>query len=130
MFEQATRQKLRFESNKGLLTIEDLWDLPLQTTRSNGVSLDLIAIGLNRQIKDTAQTSFVDETTSANTELQLKFDVVKHIIDVKKAENTEAAARRQKAEIKQRISEIIARKQDQALENKTVEELQEELAKL
>lgn len=130
MFEQATRAKLRFESPKGLLSVEDLWDLPLQTTRPNTASLDNIAIALNRELKDTATVSFVDDAPKANTDLQLRFDIVKHIIDVRKAENAAALAQRERAATKQRILEIINRKQDQALENATIEELQEKLATL
>jgi hypothetical protein len=130
MFEKATRLKLRFESTKGLLSVEDLWDLPLQTTRSGAASLDSVAIGLNRQIKEATTVSFVDETTRANDELQLKFDVVKHIIEVRKAENAAAALKRERETTKQRILEIIAKKQDQSLENASIEELQQKLASL
>lgn len=34
IFEQASRQKLRFETSAGKLSIEDLWDLPL-TSNNN-----------------------------------------------------------------------------------------------
>jgi hypothetical protein len=124
MFEKATRLKLRFESVRGFLTVEDLWDLPLQTTRSNGISLDILAIDLNRQIKDAATTSFVEDTPKANEELQLKFDIVKHIIDVKKAENAAVVDQRERAAKKARILEIIAKKQDASLESTSIEELQ------
>lgn len=130
MFEKATRLRLRFETAKGFLSIEDLWDLPLQTTRVNGVSLDQIAIELNRELKDAATVSFVDDAPKGNEELQLKFDIVKHLIDVRKAENAAIAVERERAATKQRILEIIAKKQDSVLENASIEELQEKLASL
>ena len=49
LFEVAARKKYRFDSQKGLLSVEELWDLPLQSTKS--VSLDSIAIALNKEIK-------------------------------------------------------------------------------
>jgi len=55
--------------------------------------------------------------------LQLAFDVVKRVIDVRKAENKAAAEARTKAEQKQKILGILARKQDEALESKSEEEL-------
>jgi len=69
MFEKASRSKLRFMSTKGLLTVEDLWDIPL--TSKNGVSLDDIAKSLHKQIKESEETSFVEEVSKKNTELSL-----------------------------------------------------------
>ena len=130
MFEQAARLKLRFETIRGFLSVEDLWDLPLQTARPGGVSLDEIAIALHRRIKNVAETSFVDETPKPDVETQLGFDIVKHIIAVKKAENAAALAARDKAATKQRILEIIAKKQDETLAASSIEELQRQLETL
>lgn len=126
MFEQATRQKLRFETSLGPLGTEDLWDLPLTARR--GASLDQIAIGLHNQLQhDTV--SFVDEE-KPDPALQLRFDLVKHIIDVKKGEARQAAEARDRAEKKQKILGIIARKQDAALEDMDEEGLRGLLASL
>jgi hypothetical protein len=126
MFEQASRMKLRFDSTKGPLTVEDLWDLNLT---SNGV-LDKIAVGLSRQLKEDPNESFVSETRKTSDDLQLRFDIVKHIIDVKKAERAAEKAKADAAATKRKILEIMERKQDQALEGKTLEELQAMVATL
>ena len=86
MFEKASRLKLRFDTPKGMITTEDVWDLPL--TSRNGASLDNLAKDLNRTIKETEEESFVADKSARNTVLELKFDIVKHIIEVKKAELT------------------------------------------
>ena len=70
MFEQASRSKFRFNSSQGLLTTEDLWDLPLTSTRY--ANLNDIAKELNRTLKATAEEDFVGQgaavaaTTSFN----------------------------------------------------------------
>ncbi len=120
MFESAARLKLRIATTRGVVSVEDLWDLPLQ---GKGLSLDQIAIALHRQIKDVAEVSFVTETPKANTELELSFDLVKHIIMVKKAEQATALAARAKAATKQRILEVIAKKKDEQLESASEEDL-------
>jgi hypothetical protein len=33
IFEQATRAKIRFSTPVGMLSVEDLWDLPLTSTQ-------------------------------------------------------------------------------------------------
>lgn len=129
IFEQASRAKLRFESNKGSLTVEDLWDLPLSGGR--GTSLDSVCVGLHQQLQDTPQTlSFVEPSKSnaEQAELQLKFAVAKHILDVRMAELAAAKDAAKRREQRQRILQIIDAKEGAALEGKSVEELRALLA--
>lgn len=121
MFEQATRQKLRFETPKGLLTVEDLWDLPLTSLR--GANLNDVAKALNRELKAAADEDFVNRTVKADTTTQLAFDVAKHIIDVRLAENEAARSEADRKQKKERLLELIAQKQDASLAAKSVEEL-------
>lgn len=126
MFEQASRMKIRFETSRGLLSTEDLWDLPLVSPTGKSVNLDSIAIALHRETRDTAETiSFVTPSVENGraAELSLKFEIVKHIIAVRVAERDEAAARTERKEKKQRLLELIAKKQDMELEGKSVDEL-------
>jgi hypothetical protein len=124
IFEQASRLKLRFDTPKGLLSAEDLWDLPL--TSGNGkANLDDVARGLHRELKDADTESFVVKPAKADETLQVAFDVVKHVIDIRLAENEEARVKTENREKKQRILELISRKQDEALSAKSVEELQD-----
>lgn len=123
MFEKAARLALRFTTPKGSLAVEDLWELPL--TSASGASLDNIAKSLNRLLKDADTESFVVKTSKADEVLQLKFDIVKHIIEVKLAEReTERSAAHKKAE-KAKLLEVLSRKQNAALEQKSVEEIQQ-----
>ena len=128
IFAQATRTKLRFTSPCGLLSIEDVWDLPLTSKR--GASLDALARTLYRELQETKEISFVDDPPPENTLAQLRFDLVKYVIDVKKAERQEALAAAEKAERKAKLLEALARKQDAALEGHSIEELQEMIAAL
>ncbi len=55
--------------------------------------------------------------------MQLKFDIVKHIIDVRLAENAAAATKRATAERKQKLLDVLARKQDANLEASSEEDI-------
>lgn len=127
MFEKATRQQLRFNSKKGLLSVEDLWTLPLKNNSSNQVDLDEVAKAVHQELKASEEVSFVAPVTASNTTAQLKMDIVKHIIAVKLAEKEVAEKAREVKEKKQKIMSIIAQKQDEALVNSSVEDLQKML---
>ena len=122
-FEKASRIRLRFDTPQGSLTVEDLWALPL-TSRTGRANLDDIAKSLNRQLKETAEESFVVKNNKTNEGLQLAFDLVKHVIEVRVAENEAADQAAAKKEQKQKLLALIVEKKEEDLKGKTVEELE------
>lgn len=124
MFEKASRMKLRYETTKGNLSVEDLWVLPLTTIKIDNPSLDNIYIALNKQIKESGESeSYVKKTTKPNETLLIKFEIVKYIIDVRLAENEAAAIKAKAKEQKQQILQIISQKENEQLSNASLEEL-------
>lgn len=122
MFQKATRMKLRFDSPKGPLTVEDLWDLPL-TSATGKANLDEVARGLFRQLRSDDAVSFVEPTQKSNPVAQLKFDIAKHIIDVRVAENKALADARANADRKQTLLGIIAQKENEVLLGSSLDDL-------
>jgi hypothetical protein len=96
----------------------------------NQVDLDEVAKNIHKELKDSEEVSFVAPVTSSNTTAQLKMDIVKHIITVKLAEQQSAQKARETKEKKQMIMQIIAQKQNDALTNSSVEDLQKMLDNL
>lgn len=120
IFKQASKERLRFETTKGSLSVEQLWDLNLTPLAS-------IVKNLKKQLKkdNDDELSFLDEkATPVDKTLELSFEVVKAIYLDKKeernAEQNEAAKRVHNA----KIDALIAQKKDESLSNKTVEELE------
>ena len=120
LFEKATRKKIRYITNVGNLSTEDLWDMSLDV-------LDGIAQTLNKQVKEGEGESFIEakKPTAAFCEIKNKLDVVKRVIEVKlieKAAAEKAVATRAK---KARAMEILEKRQDSALEDLSDEDLKE-----
>lgn len=123
LFEKAARLKLRFPTEKGALTAEQLWDLPL--TSAKNLSLNGIGTSYQKALREMGEDSLIDtgSENAAKAEAKLRLDIVKRVIDVKLAENAEASkANANKAE-KEKLLEILARKQDAALESMSADEL-------
>lgn len=122
MFEKATSTKLRFVGGNGqVLSVEDLWDLPLIGGRNN---LDNIAKALNSSIKSADDESFVTKTSNPEKEKDvLRFDIVKHIISVKIAEKEAATNAAKTKQRREKLAEIIAMKEDESLHNLSLDEL-------
>lgn len=122
MFDKASRLKLRFQTPAGQLSVEDLWDLPLSSATGKA-NLDNVAKELWQKLKQNDVPSFVARATGTDDVTQLKFDVVKHIIDIRLAESDQASAAKANKEKKQQILAIIAQKQNEALGAKSIDEL-------
>ena len=126
MFEKAIKQKLRFDSNRGQLTTEDLWDLPL--TSRNGFDLDTIAKAVNSKIKEAQEESFVKvRSNPAQDKLTLQLDILKYIIADKMQEAEAKATAVARQQQRQKLEEVLASKQEDALKGLSVEELQAQI---
>lgn len=129
LFLQATREKFRFESCKGDLSVEQLWDLPL--TSRTGFDLDTVAKAVNANLKSSNEESFVNVSNNpAVSRLQAQLEVVKAIIEVKLARAEAAKKRVEKAAERQRLMEVLHSKKDQELQGLSLEEIERRLSQL
>ena len=129
IFEQATRAKIRFSTPVGMLSVEDLWDLPLTSPRARA-NLDDVARLLDAELKSTSSVSFVNDVSEVNAKTKLMFDVVIHVINTKVAEAKAAKSAADVREKKQKIMAIIERKQEESLSAASIDDLQQMLASL
>ena len=125
LFQIATRAAFRYESPIGPLTTEQLWTLPLLSTRTDKPSLNDCAVRLSKSIKEQGDESFVENrTNTVKAMMEQKLDVVKHIIEQRQKENADATAKAASASQRAKIDEIIASKKDEALTSMSLEELE------
>jgi hypothetical protein len=130
LFIVATQIKLRFQTSKGALTVEDLWDLPLTSTTGK-VNLDQLAITAYGNIDSTPTVSFVSNSKvkSESTDV-LRLDILKHIIDSKQASNAITLNANNKAEEKRQLLTLLQQAKLNALGSLSEEELTKRIAAL
>lgn len=116
IFEAATKEKYRFPF-KGMISVEDLWDLKLQ-------DLDSVFKSLNKQKKQNDEESLLQVKTAEDQELDNKIQIVKYIVKFKQEEIEERLQAKDKKEYNQKLLELIERKQNEELAGKSIEELQ------
>lgn len=130
IFERAARCKLRFTVTTGIIAVEDLFDLPLTVT-GNRLSLEKVARQVYSELKQFDDVSFVDiKPSPRKIELELQLDIVKHVIESKKADQIAADTRAKKIELRRRLNEALAKKEDEKLGGMSIEDIQKELAAL
>lgn len=122
LFELATRKKFRFPF-KGMISVEDLWDLSVQ-------NLDTVFKALNAEVKQVKEESLLATKSTEDAILEAKIEIVKHIVKVKQEETEQRKKATEKREYKRRLQELIANKQDEALQGKSIDELQAMLASM
>ena len=129
LFKQASIRKFRFTSNKGELTVEQLWDLPLKA--KNGFDLDSVARAVNADLKAVTEESFVETRGNpAKTELEQKLELVKQIIADRMAQNAELLDAANRKARRDKLMGLLADKQDESLKGLSEEELKAEIAAL
>ena len=130
LFEQASRDKLRFSTNKGDLTVEQLWDLPLQSTRG-GLSLDAVARSVNAKLKAVSEESFVSTTNNPEKAAHERaLDILKHIIAVRQEENAQKRTEAERKAEKERLLSLLDKKRDEVLGQLSEDDIKARLAEL
>lgn len=128
-YKYAAQHKFRFPTSRGLIAVEDLFDLPLSSR--TGVDLDTVAKAVNAQLKEATEDSFVARSNNpAKHRLEVSLDIVKDVIATKQQAADAAMVRTQKAAQKQRILEIIESKKNEQLSAASIEELTLKLKEL
>lgn len=118
MYKQASKLGLRIQTNRGVLAVEQLWQLG-QSDLSNAIKT------VKKVLKktDDDELSFLEDSKVVDVENQLRFDILKDVYLTKKSESE---AIRNEAETKahnQKILALIAEKQEGKLRNMSEDEL-------
>lgn len=128
-FKKAARLKLRFPSIKGLLSVEQLYDLPL--TSKAGFDLDSVAKAINSDLRLASEDSFVNTKPNLAKDLnQLCLDLVKEVIADKIAENEANAKAVANRHEREKLLTVLEGKKDAALANLSEAELEERIRAL
>lgn len=122
VFEIATRNKYRFPY-RGQISVEDMWDLSVS-------ELDKIFKTLNKQVKTAQEESLLETKTKEDETIENQIAIVRHIVSVKQREANDRLREKERKAQKQRIMEIMADKEDEALKSKSTEELRKMLQEL
>lgn len=122
LFEVATRNNYQFPF-RGLINVIDLWDLSL-------TNLDSVFKVLNAEVKKSEEESLLNTKTKEDEEISNKIEIVKYIVGVKLAEKEAKEDEKKNREMKQRLLAIKAKRQNEALENLSDEDLDRAIAEL
>lgn len=131
IFEKATRLKMRFDSGIGLLTVEQLWDLPLVSKTESRPTLDGLARHVHSQLKGLEEGSFVElKPDPRKGDLEVRLEILKHIIKVKLEDRAAAEKAAMDAERKRKLLNALNAKEEGELAGMSREQLEAEIAKL
>ncbi len=126
---EQLRNKLRFASSRGDLSVEQLWDVPLRS--NDGFNLNAVAKAASNAAKATNEENFVETTrTSTHIRVETAFELVKHIIDVKLADEAAAKKRVENKIKREKLLTVLAEKQDGKLSEMSERELKKQIAEL
>lgn len=124
IYKKASKKKLRFNTNRGVLSVEHLWDLPKEEIRELVVKAREAAKKSSGEVNDT-ELSFLDAPVKTKaTDDELRFEILKDIYLTKKSAEEKAQKRAEAKENNKKILDLIARKQDEALEKKSITQLE------
>lgn len=99
------------------MSTEQLWDIDVE-------ELNDIAVSLDEQYDKSGKKSFIEEVSEKDMLVKLKLDVVLEVLKVKLEERKAAKEAAANLKHNKKIISYISDKKDEALKNKSVEELE------
>lgn len=131
IFEYAARNRLRFASVRGELTVEQLWnDVPLRSTRDD-FNLNAIAKAANNALKAISEENFVETArTPEHARREVAFEIVKYVIEAKLAAEAATKKRADNKAEREELLKILAEKQANKLSALSEKQLQARIAAL
>lgn len=115
LFEMATRNKMRFPSTKGELSVEDLWNL-------SDKDLDVVYKNLKDQEVKSSEESLLDDA-NVDPKLTAAIGIVKYIFTTKRNERLAEKERINKKLTQRKYIDALSKKQDEAIEKMSEAEL-------
>lgn len=115
LFEIATRNKMRFPSTKGELSVEDLWDL-------SDKDLDVVYKNLKSQEAKSSEESLLDDA-NVDPKLTAAIGIVRYIFTTKRKEKLAEKERINKKLTQRKYIDALSKKQDEAIEKMSEAEL-------
>ena len=124
LYKKAAQVKLRIQTCKGLLSVEDVWGLSLANLDA---SIRSLAPLVKKYQTEDSDLDFLSSNSSTKNEetslLELSFEILKDVYITKKEEADARAKAKEIKEFNQRIMSLIAEKQENSLKDKSIEEL-------
>ena len=126
IFRKAASIELRIQTSRGAVTVEDLFTLPL----TGEYSLDALAKLVNKRLKESEEESFVKVVAPVESLDSLRLDILKDII----AQRLEEKELRENAVLKKakkaKLVRLLAKRQDETLDNLSEEDILKQLDEL
>jgi len=129
-YRKALQEGYRYETVKGYVTTEDLYDIPLRNNK--GFNLGTIAKTISETIKQGDVENFVPDVADdkETTLAKDKLEIVKDVITIKLVEEAKRKNAKEIKAQKDKLLSALAEKRDEAIKNKSEAEILAELAAL
>lgn len=122
LFIKAIRGKYRF-TYKGIITVEDLFDLNLE-------ELNSIYKDLKAEVKDESEDSLLSNKTTSDKIIEDKIEIVKYVFNLKKSEAEAKLLEKDRKDQIEKLLAIKAAKQEEKLKNMSVEDIDKMIAEI
>ena len=112
IFMLASRRGLTFQSVQGRLSVTDLWNIPLRTSRSNKASIENVGAAIlakQAELNKLNEASILGGTTASpeKATVDLQVAILKEIARIRQIENAKATEAKANASEKARLDTLI-----------------------